>query len=244
MTFDEAAQRFRWLEQQFTSGQINMEQYRSGLAECRVTDQYGRLWMPQERTGEWYVYVNGQWVQGRTLQAQSQPLSPYVQQPQPAAQYPTQGYQAQPVAQYPAQRYQRAQPGVQRPSNMTSTKGGMSVGLSLLFWVIGFAALAVILYLVTKESEAVLGAGVAAAISLIIILANSASSWEGRIEDIRTTRERYHDSDGDSHTRTVTYAYVLQPNGKTKRVQAGHGWQVGDYLLKKRGEMSVRLIKQ
>jgi len=213
--------------------------------------------MPQEHTGEWYVLINNQWGQGRTLQAQSQPPAPYAQSqsthftvppvyqaPQANAQTVYPNFQ-QPLAGQPIQAIGYRQPmgNVQRPVNMVSTKGGMSVGLSLLFWFIGFSAAAVIFYLIAKDTQVILVVGIVAAISLILILINAASAWEGRIYDIRTTRERHRDSDGNYETRTVTYAYIEQPDGKTKKVKAGGGWQIGDYVQKRRGETTPRLFK-
>ena len=56
MDFSEAGRRFRWLETQRRIRRISMAQYRAALAELRVYDTAGRLWMLQEITGRWHVY--------------------------------------------------------------------------------------------------------------------------------------------------------------------------------------------
>ncbi|MHB1357413.1 MAG: hypothetical protein ACYCZF_15710 [Anaerolineae bacterium] len=62
MDFRQAAQRFRWLERQRRTRRITELQYRTALYELRVTDDAGRLWMPQEVTGIWHVYDGTQWI--------------------------------------------------------------------------------------------------------------------------------------------------------------------------------------
>ncbi len=62
MTFREAEGRFRRLEQARAAGTLGEQEYRAALAEVRVTDAQGRLWMLQERTGRWHVYDGAQWV--------------------------------------------------------------------------------------------------------------------------------------------------------------------------------------
>lgn len=227
MTFEQAIQRFRVLEQQYTAGQITLDQYRIGLLECRVTDAYGRTWMPQERTGEWYVLMNGQWVPGKTLPPQAaMPVMP------PSQFAPLYTAQAQPVA-HPSEQA------------VAQAKGGTKLGVSLIIWFIIFVVIAVIIGIITKGAEPLIfvGIGVAALISLIIILVNAGSAWEGQIVDIRTHTEHYYDSDGDRRTRRVTYAYLRQPNGNTKRIHCGLGYQVGDYVVKRKGETTPRLVK-
>jgi hypothetical protein len=84
------------------------------------------------------------------------------------------------------------------------------------------------------------GVALAALISLIFILINLSSSWQGEIVDVRVEEERSTDDEGYTQTRRVRYAYVRRPNGKIKKVQAHRKWQVGDRLEKRRGEAQVR----
>lgn len=62
IAFREAERQFMLLDGQFTAGQIDLDQYRSALAQIRVTDINGEIWQLQERTRAWYVFRQGQWV--------------------------------------------------------------------------------------------------------------------------------------------------------------------------------------
>ena len=62
MDFDKAEQQFRRLEELRSTGRISDQEYRQRLGALRVTDQDGQIWMPQERTGQWYVYYGNQWM--------------------------------------------------------------------------------------------------------------------------------------------------------------------------------------
>jgi len=87
-----------------------------------------------------------------------------------------------------------------------------------------------------------LGVAAAGLFSLILTAASLLGQWEGQIVDIRRERERVNDDEGYSHYRTVTYAYIRQPSGKTRKQRAARDWQVGDYLQKRRGESRIRKL--
>jgi len=63
--FNEAENRFQTLEDQRARGLLSEEQYRAELNRIRLTDQQGRTWMLQERTGQWHVHRGGQWIAAR-----------------------------------------------------------------------------------------------------------------------------------------------------------------------------------
>jgi hypothetical protein len=213
MNSQEAEQRFKALEQQLTAGQITLDQYRVGLNELRVYDSAGRLWMPQERTGAWYVYLNGQW----------QPAS-VVQSPQTPPSYaPANAVPIPPTRQ-----------------SSTPAKSGGKLGVTLIIWFIIFMIIAVVAWFLSKEAMVVLTVGAIALFSLVLILVTAVSAWEGQVVDIRAETKRTRDSSGHTHTRVVRNAYIRQPNGSTKKTSAGN-WQVGDYIVKRRGEMSPRV---
>lgn len=216
MNHQEAEQRFHGLEQQLTAGQISMDQYRAGLNELRVTDTLGRLWMPQERTGAWYVYLNGQWQPASAVQS--------PQQPSPAAYTP----HTTPI----------------RPASQASTqatKGGGKLGVILIIWLVAFVVIAVVVLLVSKELMAVVTVGFVALVSLVLILASAASAWEGEVVDNRTETRRVRNSSGHYSTQIVRYAIIRQPNGKIKKISTSGNWRVGSYVVKRRGEMSPRI---
>ena len=41
----------------------------------------------------------------------------------------------------------------------------------------------------------------------------------------------------------MTYAYIREPSGKTRKMRAMPGWRVGDHLQKRKGEMEIRKLR-
>lgn len=64
MDFAQAEQEFRLLEASRQAGTLDDETYRTRINALQVTDERGRVWMLQERTGQWYVWENGAWQIG------------------------------------------------------------------------------------------------------------------------------------------------------------------------------------
>ena len=120
------------------------------------------------------------------------------------------------------------------PSQGSGSKTGRSVLLWLAFWLV--VALVVAVVVAPREPLALAGVGGAALLSLILLLSSLGSQWEGQVAEIRQERERSGDDDG---WETVTYAYVRQPSGKMRRMRAMPGWQAGDYLQKRRGDVAI-----
>ncbi|MGC9400412.1 MAG: hypothetical protein ACP5HM_14925 [Anaerolineae bacterium] len=217
MDFAEAERRFQWLEQQRAAGALSPDQYRAEVHKLRVTDAQGRVWMPQERTGQWYVYQNGQW-----LVAQPPRSAPSAPPPPPPMAYAPQ----QPALQAAAEK-----------------RGGCGKTLLYLFlWAVIWTVIAVVVYLIWGREEPMVlgGVALAAVISLIAMLVNLSSRWAGQIVDIRMEQVRTTDEDGYTQTKNVRYAYIRRDNGKTKKMQAPRKWQVGDRLEKRRGEGQIR----
>lgn len=253
MTFSEAEQRFRFLEDQRRRGILSVEQYRAELAQLRVTDQWGRTWMLQEQTGQWFVFHEGQWCASQPPQQAPPPPPPPVSAPysSPAAAYQPQAQKPAPVQGYYQQQPQArpsAQQAAQLPSQSVrpqSEKGG-GCGKWLLYalaWAVIWTIIAVVIYFVAdQEPMAVAGVGLAAVISFILMIAMLSSHWEGTIVDIRMEKHRVSDNDDDGswHWETITYAYVRRSNGKIKKERAMPNWDVGDRLEKRRGEGQIR----
>lgn len=232
MDFVEAQQRFRFIEDQRARGVISEEQYRTELNTLRVTDAQGRLWMPQERTGQWFVHQNGQWM---AAQPPSQTPPP---PPPPVAAQPARGVM-QPVS---AQRAKAGSPQPARPQPVPTADKGGGCGKFLLYLVIWFVcwaviAIAVYIFVGREEPATLLGVAAAALLSLLLMLGSLSSSWSGKIVDIRVERVRVSSSSDDyDHFENVRFAYVLRTSGKTKKMRAMPAWQVGDRLEKRRGE--------
>ncbi len=62
LTYEQAEQGYAELERLRRAGQIGQADYAARLNDLRVTDEYGRTWMLQEGTGQWFVYHNEAWV--------------------------------------------------------------------------------------------------------------------------------------------------------------------------------------
>jgi hypothetical protein len=234
MDFNEAEQRFRFLEDQRTRGAITMEQYRAELNLLRVTDAQGRLWMPQERTGQWFVHEGGQWRPAQPpTQTPPPPPPPATVAPQP---------RSQPVQPQPQPRPQpRPQPVQPQPR---AEKGG-GCGKTLLYlviWAVIWFVIGIVVFLIWGREEPVgmLGVGLAALLSLVLMLATLSSAWSGTVVDMRVEQVRSTDEDGYTEVDDVLFAYVRRDSGKVKKMRAMPKWQVGDRLEKKRGEGHIR----
>lgn len=215
MDFNEAEQRFRWLEDQRARGVITMEQYRSELNLLRLTDAHGRLWMLQERTGQWFVQDGGQWRAASPGNARQPAMASPPAPPAP-----------------PAQSAQVPEKG-----------GGCGKALLyLLMWAVIWSVIGIGVFVIWGQDEpaGLLGVGLAALISLVFMLGSLSSAWSGTIEELRVKEERVTDDEGNSYVQHVRYAYVRQDNGKIKKTPAMPKWQVGDRLVKQRGEAHIR----
>lgn len=223
MDFHEAETRFRSLEKQRARGKLPQKQYRAELNQLRVTDQWGRLWMPQERTGQWHIYQNGRWMPAR-----------------PPHQAPPQTSPPPPPSPMPQRPGARPAP---RPASQPQKGGGCGKFiLYLIIWAVfwGMFGVAVFIFIGQEEPLALAGVAGAALLSLVLMLASLSSAWEGTIIDIRTERVRVDDDDAGWHWENVRFAYVRRANGKTKKMRPLRKWQVGDRLVKRRGETQIR----
>lgn len=244
MDFYEAEQRFRFLEDQRKRGAITIEQYRAELNLLRVTDAQGRLWMPQERTGQWYVHEGGQW---RAAQPPTQTPPPPPPPPvTPAPQVRSQPVQPQPQPRpqprpQPAQPQPRPQP-VQAQPQVEKGGGCGKTLFYLVIWAVIWIVIGVVVFLIWGREEPVgmLGVALAAFISLVLMLVTLSQAWSGTVVDMRVEEVRSTDEDGYTQVDNVLFAYVRRDSGKVKKMRAMPQWQVGDRLEKKRGEGHIR----
>jgi hypothetical protein len=231
MNFQEAEAQFRWLEGQRAAGNLNEQAYRDGLNQLRVTDAGGRLWMMQERTGQWHVHDGKQWIAATPpVQAPPPPLPP-PPPPSPAASRPA----APPTA------------ASRQPAPAPAQSEGCSCAKFALFfviWLVTWVVIAVVVYFIAKEEPMVLlGVAAAALISLVLMLFSLAGHWKGQIVDLKTERVKVPSGDDDWDWEDQTFAYIRQPNGRIRKMRAMGGWQVGDWLEKRRGEGHIRVIQ-
>ncbi|PJA15187.1 hypothetical protein COX64_01080 [Candidatus Dojkabacteria bacterium CG_4_10_14_0_2_um_filter_Dojkabacteria_WS6_41_15] len=65
--------------------------------------------------------------------------------------------------------------------------------------------------------------------------------YEGEIIEVKEETYYVSDDDGPSREKRLV-AIIRTPNGKTKKLPAMKGYEVGNYLKKVRGEASVRIL--
>lgn len=111
----------------------------------------------------------------------------------------------------------------------------------IIWWLIIFGVIAVIAG-IAGGIEAVAGVGIAAVISLLIMVKQMASQWSGVVEDIQEKEVRVGgDEDSPGHIETRLMASVRLDSGKMKKVEAGSNWRIGDRVVKERGKASVEV---
>ncbi len=217
MNFQEAEARFRWLEAQRAAGRMDEQAYRNEVYQLRVVDPGGRQWMLQERTGVWHIYDGRGWV----------PAMPY------AAPAPAPAVYAQPAYAQPA--------GAQaQPQGSAFGKILVYCVICLVIWIVIGGALYV--FVAKDQPEILYGVGLAALLSLVLMVASLVGSWQGQIVDLKTERVRVGNARMARYDNQ-TFAHIREPNGRMRKMRAMPGWQVGDRLEKRRGETSVRTLQ-
>ena len=226
MDFQAAQKAFERIEYLRSTGHLSDEEYRGKLNELRVTDAWGRLWMPQERTGRWHVWHQGQWVPAAPP-GMDAPAAPTVESgPAPSA-----------------ADTRTAATGHQQAAPPARARSGSKLGLYIIIWLVfwSLVAIALLIFVAPKEPMVLAGVGLAALLSLVLMLASMSSQWQGQVVDVRQVRERVRRGD-DAYWEDVTYAYIREPSGKTRKMRAMPGWRVGDHLQKRKGEMEIRKL--
>lgn len=159
---------------------------------------------------------------------------------------------AQPVPNAPGalpHNWATPEAAVQAPSPIpqpSAERGGcltVRVFLYLVGWFVLWSLIALGLLLFTNEPMAVAGVGLAALISLIFMVRSLSDSWQGRIVDLRLEKEYVPgDEDEPGDWEEQLYAYVQEAGRrKPRKIRAESGWQVGDWLEKRRGETCIRV---
>jgi len=64
MGFTELERRYEDLNRQRRSGQLSDRSFQEAVDGLRIEDEQGRLWAIGAESGAWYVYRDGQWVEG------------------------------------------------------------------------------------------------------------------------------------------------------------------------------------
>jgi len=230
--FRQAEAQYSQLCGDLAAGRINIEQFRNLLNQLRVTDAQGRTWMLQEGSGQWFVWINGQW----------QAASPYPSMPNtpPPA---TTGYAV--AGSYSASS---GQPPFQQA--LPPLEGGWGHVFGAMLWVIplAFVIFALIGVAIAAFSDSFEYSQIPqvmwlpAAISIVISFFGLSSQWRGRVEGFVDKRERHNTGDDDYTYETVRYARLRLENGRLKDVRPMGNWQVGDVIEKRRGAWGPRKL--
>ena len=248
MDFQQATTRFQWLEGQLRAGLLNEQQYQAALNDLRVTDPWGRLWMPQARTGAWFVYQNGQW------QA-AQPPVPVAPPPPPPA--PPGGFMSAPPLSpvLPVQAapilapFPDPYPVFSTQAVAASTPPAAQNNVFKLYvrgfiiWLVAWIVIGtgVYIFLAKDQPEILYGVALAAVLSLVLMLWSMGGRWKGQVTEIRIVRENTGDADEPVY-ENVRYAFIRETNGRMRRERAMPAWQAGDWLEKRQGENWVRKL--
>jgi hypothetical protein len=113
----------------------------------------------------------------------------------------------------------------------------------LFIWVLIAGGLW-IFYVSKQEGEGqeiMIGIGVAAVLSLVLMLSSMRGGWKGQVVEIRIVKEQQGDEDGTYYV-DVRYAIIRQMDGKLRKEPAMPDWQEGDWLEKKQGENWVNKL--
>jgi hypothetical protein len=243
MDFIQAEQHFRALETRRLAGTVDEAAYREELGALRVTDDGGRVWMMQERTGQWYVWDNGTWQAAEPPRPSVMPAPP-LEPPAAALAAASMGRVATavvPPVPVAAPIAATSLPSAPLVATLSAGVNGLGFVLPLLLWAAVFGALT---YLGIQETDTdqnlLLYLGGPALIVLLMILWRLTRHYEGVIDKVRIETVTDTDNDGSRSTRKVTYAYIRTLEGKVKKVQAGRGFAQGDRVFKRKGDWNAR----
>jgi hypothetical protein len=117
-------------------------------------------------------------------------------------------------------------------------------GKFLVIWGVIWLVIAGVVYIFwgQKQPDIIYGVGLAAFISLVFMFKMLWEKWEGEIVELKTEKVAVNSGD-DTIWEDVLFAKIKLKNGKTKKIRAARGMQIGDYLVKERGEGSYKIRK-
>jgi hypothetical protein len=174
MDYTQAEREFWRLEGLRRAGQIGEDAYRAQLNALSVLDEWGRPWMLQEQTGQWFVLHEGQWVAstppGHTPMPPpiSAQFAAPVQQPPALASYGPAAQASQPLVAGVARASVPPTLGSARPTRARRKLGCTGVTLRILLWDLVWvgAAYALYTYIGPRMLWAYIGVGLLALATL------------------------------------------------------------------------------
>lgn len=227
--FLEAERQFRWYTAEAQAGRLDAAAYRAAINALRVTDGQGRMWMLQEGSGAWHLWLGDRWI-AATPYVMPPPVAA-VRAPSPAAPQP------QPTWSDADRRTgsQSASETADHPGCMGQTLKYILISL-VIFGIIGAALL---IFVEDFPPEGLLGVALAALISIIISVRTLSKHWEGEIVNLHTERKDVSSGDDDPEYRDVLFADIREASGKMRKERAMPGWKIGDRLRKRQGQMNI-----
>ncbi len=154
LTYAQAEQAFAELERRRQAGEIDESSYRQELSALRVRDEQGLTWMLQERTGQWFVFDQGNWVAStppgiKPTMTPPPPPPPPPPPQQPSVTSPTSAPPKGPTAQQP-QTIAPAQVTPRRSSADAPARARrmscLGVTLRILLWDLLWIGVALVVY--------------------------------------------------------------------------------------------------
>jgi len=115
----------------------------------------------------------------------------------------------------------------------------------LITWAIIWLVVGIVVYLIAGQQypDVVWGIALAAIISLGFMIKSLSEEYEGEIIEIKQEERYVSDDDGGSVEKFLV-AILKQPNGTTKKLRALKGYQVGTYIIKKKGESVPKVYEK
>lgn len=112
-----------------------------------------------------------------------------------------------------------------------------------LLWAIIWIIVGIVVFVMAGEEkpEILIGIGLAALISLILLLKVLGEAWEGIVTERKTEKRPVRHGNKTVWTDT-DFVLIKLVNGKIKKTRAMPQWQVGTHLIKHRGEMQAKVI--
>lgn len=120
----------------------------------------------------------------------------------------------------------------------------MSKFLKYVFlWAIAWIIIGIIVFITIGKGkpEIIIGIGLAALISLILMLKVLSEAWEGTVTERKTERVPIRRGN-KTYWTNVDFVLIKLVNGKIKKTRTMPQWQVGTHLIKHRGEMQAKII--
>jgi len=224
LTFSEAEARFWQLKGMRSAGRLDQAAFESALRDLMVQDPAGCWWMPHQETGQWHVFDGAKWA----------PAAPPATEGARTVAPRSVGSDSGAVA--------GARSAVASPA-AENAAGGLGMMAALIVALVFWAAVAVGVA-VFVSPQVVLGVGAAALISIVLMLRTYRDAWEGVIERVEKRRVRVNRGDDDFYWEDQLFSIVRLANGRTKDLRWIKGWEVGDRLVKRRGEVSIRTYQR